>query len=547
VWQWLRRNPIVLGALALAITLAIVLVVYRALSFRGSATQGAALVARNEFWGPALEAFIHSPIWGAGPGTFPTEFMRANSTPPARPYLHAHSLTFNTLAETGLIGLAATALAVGWMARAVWRARHKPTLAARARWAAVVACGVGWLIHSQVDDHTRYLAVALPLLVLLATALADEGDEGRAPGSPMRVLIPCGLALAFAVFSLRAYGIAEAGVNAGNAGEWARAAERFDAASAADPWLGVYSQQAGYAYARLVASGDESALASAIARYERAVELEPDYALHHANLGALYWQAGRPEAAVTALQRATELAPRAADFWLSLGLYLESLDAAPARDAYQRVLELNPPFAAAHFWSQTPSRASLRAAPAPEDDVQRLIAQQRLDEAEHLLIERWRSDRQQSRLYAGLAEVARARGDLELAERYLRAALWVQTVDVSGQMSIILLGAEIAADRGDTMEARARYATVFAAVTDYGSLGWGTAGWTPHAYFVYQRRALALDVAPQLTRLDLTPEFAQRLLPLVALHQQADDSLEASQVFEYLKRADPTLRENAAP
>jgi hypothetical protein len=114
-------------------------------------------------------------------------------------------------------------------------------------------------------------------------------------------------------------------------------------------------------------------------------------------------------------------------------------------------------------------------------------------------------------------------------------------------MSIILLGAEIAADRGDTMEARARYATVFAAVTDYGSLGWGTAGWTPHAYFVYQRRALALDVAPQLTRLDLTPEFAQRLLPLVALHQQADDSLEASQVFEYLKRADPTLRENAAP
>ncbi|MGQ0601688.1 MAG: O-antigen ligase family protein [Anaerolineales bacterium] len=543
-WQWLRRNPVALAALAVLIVLGFGVVLNRILSFRGSATQGPALFARTEYWGPALAAFATSPGWGVGPGTFPTEFMLANSTPPTRPYLHAHSVLFNTLAESGMLGLAAGVFAVGMMSRALWRARNKSSLAARARWAAACACGAGWLAHSQVDDHTRYLAVAVPLLVLIACALADESEGQPQGGQPqgLPLQIACGLALAFNVYSLRAYAIAVEGVNVGHAGDWTHAAERFDAATTADPWLGLYPQQAGYAYGRLAASGDAHALPSAIARYERAATLEPQYALHHANLGALYWQAGRRADAVSALQRATELAPRAADFWLSLGLYLETsgFDES-ARAAYQRVLALNPAFGDAHFWAETRLRDSIRIAPPPTDAVRGLIEQKRFDEAERVLAEQWGADPQQSRTYALFAELARARGDLDLAERSLRAALWVQTVDVGGQLPVFVLAAEIAQQRGDDAAARARYATAYAAVTDYGSLGWGTAGWTPHAYFVYQRSALALDVLPQLTRLDLTPDFARRLLPLADLYAHTGNDADAVAVYQRLRRADPTL------
>jgi tetratricopeptide (TPR) repeat protein len=292
----------------------------------------------------------------------------------------------------------------------------------------------------------------------------------------------------------------------------------------------------------LAADGDAAALQSAIDRYERAVALEPNYALNHANLGALYWQAKRGDEATAALGRAAALAPRAADFWLSLGLYLEtSSHDERARAAYQRVLELSPAFGDAHFWSETPLRRSIRIAPSPADAVRGLIQKNQLADAERALIEQWRADSQQSRVYALFAELARARGDLDLAERYLRAALWVQTVDVGGQIPIFVLAAEIARERSDEVAALARYATAFAAVTEYGSLGWGTAGWTPHAYFVYQRSTLPLDVLPQLSRLDLTPELTRRLLPLADLYAQVGNDAEAVAVYQRLRRADPTL------
>jgi len=105
VWAQLRARPVVL---ALALVLALggtAALAGRALLLR-TATQAPALLARQEFWPVAVAAFQASPLWGRGPGTFPSEFMRANSVPPQRPFLHAHSVPLNLAAENGLIGLA---------------------------------------------------------------------------------------------------------------------------------------------------------------------------------------------------------------------------------------------------------------------------------------------------------------------------------------------------------------------------------------------------------------------------------------------------------
>jgi hypothetical protein len=556
VWRWLRVRPALILALVAVVVATFAFVAYRVFTFEGSATQGPATQARSLFWGAAWQAFIASPLWGTGPGTYPTAYMRYNSSPPDRIYLHAHSVGFTTAAESGLLGLGAVLLAVTAIAWALWQARHKPSLAARARWAAVAASWAGFLAHSQVDDHTRYLAVALPLAILLACALAEESDARPALAAPparfhpLWLLIPGLAAALFTGYSLRAYALSEQGVEAGD--DWARAAQLFDEAANADPALAFYWQQAGYAYGRLAAAGDASALEAAIARLERGRDLEPAYAVTHANLAALYWQAGRRADALAAMQQATQLAPLAATYQLNLGLYAEALNRPEAaRAAYQRFLSLRPASASLSFWAETPVRrealaASTPAKPSPLEGVRALIAADRLAEAEQELLAAWRDNAQLPWVYIGLAELARARGDWALAERQIENALWVQNVQIDQQVAALLTAGEIARAQGRTAEALIRYENVWWAVSDYGSLGWGSAGWTPHAYFVYQRRALPVDELPQLVRADLSPEMARRLLPLGELRLANGQPQDAADLYRALLRIEPTLDEARA-
>jgi tetratricopeptide (TPR) repeat protein len=276
--------------------------------------------------------------------------------------------------------------------------------------------------------------------------------------------------------------------------------------------------------------------------------LEPNYALHYANLAGLYWQAGETSAALDAMQQAAILAPQASFFRLNLGYYEEVLghpEAAAA--AYRTALSLSPRQSRSAFWSETPTRSAARsewlaASGITDLDVldrtERLIAVGQAEPAEQDLLEHWRRNRQDPLVYAGLAAVARSQGDLPLASRYLNAALWVQTLDPTTRVAAVLLVAEIAHEQGQEAEALAAYQSVYAAVTEYGSLGWWTAGWTPHASFVFQRRALPVDVLPQVVRADLPEALAGRLLPLADLYVDRGDDVRSQEIIQVLTGRD---------
>ncbi|MCS6781539.1 MAG: tetratricopeptide repeat protein, partial [Geminicoccaceae bacterium] len=68
-------------------------------------------------------------------------------------------------------------------------------------------------------------------------------------------------------------------------------------------------------------------------------------------------------------------------------------------------------------------------------------------------------------------------------------------------------------------------------------------GWTPHAYFAYQRRALPVDELPQLARADLSPEMARRLLPLGELRLANGQPEKAADLYRALLRIEPALDE----
>src|SRR3990172_9141245 len=107
VWGFLLARKTLLLLLSVAALAALAVVAWRQLGFQGDATHAPALTARNIYWQAAVNAVVTDPLTGVGPGFYPVELMQIWSSPPARPYLHAHSVPFQVAAESGLLGLAA--------------------------------------------------------------------------------------------------------------------------------------------------------------------------------------------------------------------------------------------------------------------------------------------------------------------------------------------------------------------------------------------------------------------------------------------------------
>ena len=98
-----------------------------------------------------------------------------------------------------------------------------------------------------------------------------------------------------------------------------------------------------------VALKDQGKLDEAVACYRRALELKPDYAEAHNNLGIALKDQGKLDEAVACYRRALELKPDYAEAHNNLGIALKDqgkLDEAVA--CYRRALELKPDFAEAH-------------------------------------------------------------------------------------------------------------------------------------------------------------------------------------------------------
>ena len=94
---------------------------------------------------------------------------------------------------------------------------------------------------------------------------------------------------------------------------------------------------------------DQGKLDEAVACYRRALELKPDYAEAHNNLGTAFKDQGKLDEAVACYRRALELKPDFAEAHNNLGIALKDqgkLDEAVA--CYRRALELKPDYAEAH-------------------------------------------------------------------------------------------------------------------------------------------------------------------------------------------------------
>lgn len=546
-WNYLWERKWALCLLGGLLLLVIAFVAWRMFSFEGDTTHAPALEARDIYWQAAANAFGKDPLTGEGPGMYPVYLMQIWSTPPARPYLHAHSFPFQVAAESGLLGLGALAflvVAIGWRAWDGWRGLDHT---GRARWAAAVAGLLGLCVHSLVDDFFPFAAVGVVAMLLLAFVLMQPPKGKALVLRPLWLLLPGLAAALFTGFALRAYWHADRAVDAGVEGDWPLAAAEMTAAIEADPGFPLYWLQAAYAYTRL-AETDAGYTDEAIIAFQKGIAMEPYHALSAANLGALYWSIGDLDQALSQMRIATSLAQESWLVWLNRGVYEEQLGlGADARYSYAAALNWRPELTGAVFWQQsglrqvalesfTPRPAETNRTQALEmvQEGRRLLAAGLFSEAREALRDAYELNNQEVRIYVALGELALAQGRLNEAEQYVQAAFWIQATSNQYKVEAILLGAEVARAQGDPALALQRYEAAYKGFLADTSYGWGSAGWSPYAWFVFQRRAFPEDLVAQLERADISSDIAQRLLALAEMYEEQGMGEEAQAVRQAL-------------
>ncbi len=150
---------------------------------------------RYQYWSSAVKQWKTAPVKGQGAGTF--EYWWAENGDRSGFIRDTHSLYFQTLGESGLIGLClllaifGLVIVVGFR-RALVRVlgRRSP----RAGWLAAATAGcLAFMLSAGLDWSWQLPAVVFPFLLLAATILGQAGDHEARVGTRVRfgmVVVP---------------------------------------------------------------------------------------------------------------------------------------------------------------------------------------------------------------------------------------------------------------------------------------------------------------------------------------------------------------------
>ena len=407
-------------------------------------THGALLTSRTPFWPVGWGMFLRSPLVGSGWNVYASFYMRVNSAPPGEIFLHSHNQLLDVLACSGLLGAGALLFLLWRLARAGLERWNVSGRMDKAVLAGVLAACATYLVHGLFDGLYRMPFASLSLVVVVGAALAQL--------RPVPWRMRAGLAALGT--ALVAFGFVNAwrleplyqGVQAGNAGNTAQAAADFQEATRRDPNLAIGYQQLGLALSLQADQGNPEALDGAIAAFERAASLDPDWGLNHANLGALYRTHGDLDAAAVSFRKATAAAPKAALYWLHLGAVEELRgNLTAARDAYAEALLLQPELYPSSYWRSTETRGEAVGAflqETPVEAVDLTAAQRRVDAGEGVAID-----------FIRLGERDLQAGNLAAAGRNLKIAALAYFHGGAEQVDLDWAQAELAAAEGRTEDA----------------------------------------------------------------------------------------------
>ncbi|MGH2454707.1 MAG: O-antigen ligase family protein [Candidatus Limnocylindria bacterium] len=296
---------------------------------------------RLAVWESSLTQWLQAPVAGSGPGTFHRELVLSGYYNAYDAYIpHAHNSIVQTVVETGLLGLAALALAASALVAGFARAGPKP-------WAP--AAGIAFFVAASLGETpTQHGYLLLPLIVWAALATPRQGPEGQASVTP--VLRGASVALAAVVGTAAilffggafAYDRARAAAAANDDGQ---VLEALQTAIRLDPSSALYRRDLGV---RLLSVEQYEEARTAL---EEAAMLNPgDQALQRA-FAILALRSGDIPAATHAAEAAVRLAGRQAQNHLTQAyVALEVGDLRTGGTALMSAIRLQPWLLAAPDW-----------------------------------------------------------------------------------------------------------------------------------------------------------------------------------------------------
>lgn len=266
---------------------------------------------RMNYFRGSLDTFATSPLAGKGAGSFSVTYLRT-IRPGGGETRYAHNLVLQTLAETGLLGLAAVAaLFIVFFYRCFRGVKRGEADASL--YAALAAGGGAFVAHNMVD-YTWYVqetaAVWWLFFGMAAGAVQEKGAGTRTGAAVKLVATACVLAVCVmmgrawlaadcrdeAVSILREHGInnttaARSGPVPGDALSLA------GKAAALKPYDDTYRAFLANLYEGAAYKVGPMSARLAVKQYEEAIRLNPLYPYHYRDLGMLYMKLGRKEEA----------------------------------------------------------------------------------------------------------------------------------------------------------------------------------------------------------------------------------------------------------
>jgi putative inorganic carbon (HCO3(-)) transporter len=541
----LGQNKILTTALIAATSIAallICLVGYRLLTL--PSRQGS-LDERVLMWRSGWMAFVESPVTGTGPWTYGTQFLRYSRVDLRRPVEKAHNVALTILAESGMLGLAAS-LWVLWSVisslRRQWLTSNRNQRFLVTAW---VASLVGSLAHGMVEDFLTFPFFALTLVVMAAVASgeAQRRELRLRRNIPCRWLVgPILILLAVVFWTDISYAYFSRGASMAAGGRWEAGSQLMERATELDPGFPFYHFQRGLVYGHLAAREGTPYLDRALEQYEVGLSQEPHYSLNHANLAALYWQDGQTDAAIACIREAIELAPAAPDYAIQLGSYYEQLGSrADAVRLYETAITIDPSLIADLFWQGSELRhdfiadhRSEASSAQPSSSLQQgqtAYDEGRYGEAAAYFETILSTHRGNAKAHTGLGLAYLALGKEDAAIHSFRVAIFLG----DRKEPHLALG-RAANERGDLAEAIAEFENglIQPLYSDFYGPG------------VYRREGIYQSRLPQLPHLGLTEALVDDYLELARMYEQAGATDHAQALYlmilELVPQYQPALR-----
>ncbi len=428
---------------------------------------------RLDIWSHAWKIWQEQILFGRGAGSFELLYARQIQYPPGFWAVHAHNGILQIGAELGIVGIA---LLLGLMPLVFrnWRRAYRSIEADACRYRLAAYAGIfGAVFAHQLIDFPFYSPVyALVVLLFVLWVEGKNTHENTIAYGKIPALIISLLLLIFFVGSWSSLqGLAGywRGIMSSWNEDWPTVHDEFCELANRYPGKSFYGFQCGlaglYVYDQ---TGDERALIESLDAQQAALEHDSFWPSHWANLSFLEWYSGDRADAKISMLGATELAAEYAYYWLNLGwMYEEMSDWKNAEESYQKALSLepwlqfSPYFNHANFrrnflddWLQvnqtnmSPNQLSYYWYQMGEHQISREILQQRLsqtaiDQDTHAIygvvlngmgqqeyawekVQYARSIKESPRVLGWVANIARLRGEDDLALKYLKSASMMQ-------------------------------------------------------------------------------------------------------------------------